>query len=131
MKNTNYTIADVKMILGRIKYYIEKDQYIISQNNNRLKNIGFIKNYGLKSSMIKSILLNLSPLDFCYSTPNQNTRYPYGELYVFCPTLKFISEYCESEVLVYIKLSLVESPEMVVIVISFHDTKIAEKYLFK
>lgn len=45
--NQNYTREEVEVILNKIKGCIKDNQYIISQNQNRLENIQFINEYRL------------------------------------------------------------------------------------
>ncbi|MEG1989947.1 MAG: hypothetical protein RR136_03020 [Clostridia bacterium] len=78
--------------------------------------------------MIKKI----NALDFCYATENINTMYPDVLLYVFTKeyNLNYFSNI--SKVIVYIKvyISLVCTQEHALFV-SFHETDMHEKYLFR
>ncbi len=89
--NQNYSRDEIDTVLDKIKSCVEKNMYIISQNENRQENIGFINEYNIRSDKQKSILLQIKTEDFCHSLQNMKIGYEYEVLYVFVPQIQLFN----------------------------------------
>ncbi|MDK0709969.1 hypothetical protein P5E62_09110 [Clostridium perfringens] len=132
--NQNYTREEVEVILNKIKGCIKDNQYIISQNQNRLENIQFINEYRLDEKKRKDILLSIEINDFCHSLNNTNQGYEHEVLYVFCPQRYLFDAFGEEEFVdIYIKFNIIEyrNSKKRVVTISFHKRNKPIDYLFR
>lgn len=131
--NQNYTREQIEGILNVIQDCVRKNHYTISKNENRIENIEFIRDYNIKSSIQKDILLRIEPTDFCHTMQNIRIGYEHEILYVFCPQI-LLYKFDASEELVdiYIKFNIIEYDNgKRVIAISFHKRNKPIAYLFK
>ncbi|MDD2433739.1 MAG: hypothetical protein WC196_03790 [Bacilli bacterium] len=119
MKRVDYSFIDIRRILDRIRYYVKEGSFSIALNKNREKNLQFIREYELDDlDKCRSLLLNVSVFDFCYSTSNYHKGYENEVLYVFCPEVHLVNILeIEKKVKVYIKIKMLHDG---VLVISFH-----------
>lgn len=131
--NQNYTREEIQNVLEKIKSCVEKDQYIIAQNENREENIAFIQEYNIRSEKQKCILLQLEPEDFCHTLQNAKPGYEFEVLYVFVPeVVLFDAEGEEKKIDLYIKINIIEKKNgSRVVVISFHRRNKPIDYLFR
>ena len=83
--NQHYTKEQIVLILQTIQDCVRENRFVISKNENRQENIGFINHYNLTSKMQKEILLQIKFDDFCHTLQNTNIGYEYETLYVFYP----------------------------------------------
>ena len=131
--NQNYTREEIDTVLAKIKLCIEKDRYIISQNENRQENIDFINDYNIRSDKQKSILMKIETDDFCHSLQNTKAGYEYEVLYVFVPQVELFNADGEEEIVdVYTKFNVIDLPSgSRTVVISFHKRNKPLNYLFR
>lgn len=132
--NQNYTREEVQVILNKIKDCINDNQYIISQNQNRAKNVQFINEYRLDEKKRKEILLSIEVDDFCHSLNNTNPGYEHEVLYVFCPQRNLFDIFGEEEFVdIYTKFNIIEYKidKKRVVTISFHKRNKPIAYLFR
>ena len=101
----------VRQKLTMIKQLVTKDKngdkFVLA---NREKNRNFMLEYGLLTSDIKNIILNLEVNDY-YKGPEQDDAGFEGEIWIFAPTFQNIK--------LYIKIRLANNT--VVICISIHE----------
>lgn len=131
--NQNYTREEIDTILAKIKVCVEKDRYIISQNENRQENIDFINEYNIRSDKQKSILTKIETDDFCHSLQNTKIGYEYEVLYVFVPQVELFNADGEEELVdIYTKFNIIDLPSGArTVVISFHKRNKPIHYLFR
>lgn len=131
--NQNYTWEEIDAILAKIKACVEKNRYIISQNEHRQENIDFINEYNIRSDKQKSILMKIEADDFCHSLQNIKIGYEYEVLYVFVPQVPLINADGEEETVdVYTKFNMIDLPSgSRTVVISFHKRNKSIDYLFR
>ncbi len=131
--NQNYTREEIDTILAKIKVCVEKDRYIISQNENRQENIDFINEYNIRSDKQKSILMKIETDDFCHSLQNTKIGYEYEVLYVFVPQVELFNADGEEELVdIYTKFNIIDLPSGArTVVISFHKRNKPIHYLFR
>jgi len=131
--NQNYTREEIDAVLAKIKSCVEKDRYIISQNENRQENIDFINEYNIRSSKQKAILLKIETNDFCHSLQNTKLGYEYEVLYVFVPQVELFNSDGKEELIdVYTKFNVIDLPSGPrTVVISFHKRNKPIDYLFR
>ena len=132
--NQNYTREEVQVILNKIKDFINDNQYIISQNQNRAENVQFINEYRLDEKKRKEILLSIEVDDFCHSLNNINPGYEHEVLYVFCPQRNLFDIFGEEEFVdIYTKFNIIEYKidKKRVVTISFHKRNKPIAYLFR
>ncbi|MBD5449241.1 MAG: hypothetical protein HDR28_03600 [Lachnospiraceae bacterium] len=131
--NQNYTWEEIDAILAKIKACVEKNRYIISQNEHRQENIDFINEYNIRSDKQKSILMKIEADDFCHSLQNTKIGYEYEVLYVFVPQVPLINADGEEETVdVYTKFNMIDLPSgSRTVVISFHKRNKSIDYLFR
>lgn len=131
--NQNYTREEIDTILAKIKVCVEKDRYIISQNENRQENIDFINEYNIRSDKQKSILMKIETDDFCHSLQNTKIGYEYEILYVFVPQVELFNADGEEELVdIYTKFNIIDLPSGArTVVISFHKRNKPIHYLFR
>ena len=131
--NQNYTREEIDAILAKIKACVEKNRYIISQNEHRQENIDFINEYNIRSDKQKSILMKIEADDFCHSLQNTKIGYEYEVLYVFVPQVPLINTDGEEETVdVYTKFNMIDLPSgSRTVVISFHKRNKSIDYLFR
>jgi hypothetical protein len=130
--NCNHTVKEITEVLTDFKKCVSNDRFIISQNENRQKNVDFINKFILTYKKQKKMLLNLCVNDFCYTMINSNPKFPAATLYVFAPIVKLnnIDGYEES-VQVYIKFILNNYAKAEnTLLISFHQSESMCKHLF-
>jgi len=129
----NYTREEIDTILAKIKLCVEKNRYIISQNENRQENIDFINEYNIRTDKQKSILMKIKTDDFCHSLQNTKIGYEYEILYVFFPQVDLINADGEEETVdVYTKFNVIDLPSgSRTVVISFHKRNKSIDYLFR
>jgi len=131
MKNERIAI---EKILQRTHYAVECGHYSVALNENRKKNLNFIAEYGIRSSRIVDILLELRLEDFAYQTRNTKIGYEEEILYIFAPNVKLYpaGDDAARDVVVYIKINIIEkSVDDYVIVISFHEAEHEIEYAYK
>ncbi len=131
--NQNYTREDIDAVLCKIKSCVEKNRYIISQNDNRQENIDFINEYNIRTDKQKSLLMKIKAEDFCHSLQNTKTGYEHEILYVFVPQVQLTNADGEEEsVDVYTKFNVIDLPSgSRTVVISFHKRNKPIDYLFR
>jgi len=131
--NQNYTREEIDAILAKIKSCVEKNRYVISQNENRQENIDFINEYNIRTDKQKSILMKLETDDFCHSLQNTKIGYEYEVLYVFVPQVNLINADGKEEMVdVYTKFNLIDLPSgSRTVVVSFHKRNKPIDYLFR
>lgn len=131
--NQNYTHEEIDVILSMIKSCVEKNRYIISQNENRQENIDFINEYNIRTDKQKSILMKIKTEDFCHSLQNTKLGYEYEILYVFVPQVELTNADGEEEIVdVYTKFNVIDLPSgSRTVVISFHKRNKPIDYLFR
>ncbi len=131
--NQNYTRKEIDTILTKIKSCVEKNRYIISQNENRQENINFINEYNIRTDKQKSILMKIKTDDFCHSLQNTKIGYEYEILYVFVPQVDLMNADGEEETVdVYTKFNVIDlSSGSRTVVISFHKKNKPIDYLFR
>lgn len=130
--NQNYTREDIDAVLCKIKSCVEKNRYIISQNENRQENIDFINEYNIRTDKQKSLLMKIKTDDFCHSLQNTKAGYEHEILYVFVPQVQLTNADGEEEsVDVYTKFNVIDLPSgSRTVVISFHKRNKPINYLF-
>ena len=131
--NQDYTREEIDVVLSRIKSCVEKGRYIISQNENRQKNIDFINEYNIRSDKQKSILMQIQTEDFCHSLQNTKIGFEHEVLYVFVPQVQLFNADGEEETVdVYTKFNIIDLPSgSRAVVISFHKRNKPIDYLFR
>lgn len=131
--NQDYTREEIGAILAKIKSCVEKNKYIISQNENRQENINFINEYNIRTDKQKSILMAIEIDDFCHSLQNTKISYEYEVLYVFVPQVELVNPDGEEETIgVYTKFNVIDLPSgSRTVVISFHKRNKPIDYLFR
>ncbi len=131
--NQNYTRKEIDTILTKIRSCVEKNRYIISQNENRQENINFINEYNIRTDKQKSILMKIKTDDFCHSLQNTKIGYEYEILYVFVPQVDLMNADGEEETVdVYTKFNVIDlSSGSRTVVISFHKRNKTIDYLFR
>ncbi len=131
--NQNYTRKEIDTILTKIRSCVEKNRYIISQNENRQENINFINEYNIRTDKQKSILMKIKTDDFCHSLQNTKIGYEYEILYVFVPQVDLMNADGEEETVdVYTKFNIIDLPSgSRTVVISFHKRNKPIDYLFR
>ncbi len=131
--NQNYTRKEIDTILTKIRSCVEKNRYIISQNENRQENINFINEYNIRTDKQKSILMKIKTDDFCHSLQNTKIGYEYEILYVFVPQVDLMNADGEEETVdVYTKFNVIDLPSgSRTVVISFHKRNKPIDYLFR
>ena len=131
--NQDYTREEIDVVLSRIKSCVEKGRYIISQNENRQKNIDFINEYNIRSDKQKSILMQIQTEDFCHSLQNTKIGFEHEVLYVFVPQVQLFNADGEEETVdVYTKFNIIDLPSgSRAAVISFHKRNKPIDYLFR
>lgn len=131
--NQNYTREEIDAVLSRIKSFVEKGRYTISQNENRQENIDFINEYNIRSDKQKSILMQIQTEDFCHSLQNTKIGFEHEVLYVFVPQVQLFNADGEEETVdVYTKFNIIDMPSGCrAVVISFHERNKPVDYLFR
>ena len=131
--NQNYTREEIDEVLTKIKFCVENDKYIISQNENRQENIDFINEYNIRTDKQKSILMKIQTEDFCHSLQNTNIGYEYEVLYVFVSRVDLINADGVLETIdLYTKFNIIDLPSgSRTVVISFHKRNKPVEYLFR
>ena len=131
--NQNYTREEIDEVLTKIKFCVENDKYIISQNENRQENIDFINEYNIRTDKQKSILMKIQTEDFCHSLQNTNIGYEYEVLYVFVSQVDLINPDGVLETIdLYTKFNIIDLPSgSRTVVISFHKRNKPVEYLFR
>jgi len=131
--NQNHTRKEIDAILAKIKSCVEKNRYIISQNENRQENIDFINEYNIRTDKQKSILMKIETNDFCHSLQNTKNGYEYEILYVFVPQVDLTNADGKEETVdVYSKFNIIDLPTGPrTVVISFHRRNKPIDYLFR
>ena len=131
--NQNYTREEIDAVLSRIKSFVEKGRYTISQNENRQENIDFINEYNIHSDKQKSILMQIQTEDFCHSLQNTKIGFEHEFLYVFVPQVQLFNADGEEETVdVYTKFNIIDMPSGCrAVVISFHKRNKPVDYLFR
>jgi hypothetical protein len=128
-----YIWAKIERILVRIADAVEKNKYRLAINENREKNQAFLDLYGINGYMIKKILTELDVKDFSETVQNHKPGYEDEELYIFGPKvmLRVIGEESEREVVVYIKVNIIELKiDDFLVVVSFHEAEKEMEYAF-
>ena len=131
--NQDYTREEIDAVLAKIKACVEKNMYIISQNEKRQENIDFINEYNIRSDKQKSILMQIETEDFCHSLQNTKIGYEYEVLYVFVPQVQLFNADGEEETVdVYTKFNVIDLPfGNRAVIISFHKRNKPINYLFR
>lgn len=130
--NQHYTKEQIVLILQTIQDCVRENRFVISKNENRQENIGFINHYNLTSKMQKEILLQIKFDDFCHTLQNTNIGFEQEILYVFCLQVKLFNfEGNEEVVNVYTKFNIIDSRGKRVVIVSFHKRNKPIAYLFR
>lgn len=131
--NQNYTREEIDAVLVKIKSCVEKNRYIISQNENRQENINFINEYNIRTDKQKSILMKIETEDFCHTLQNTKIGYEYEILYVFVPQVELTNADGKEKIVdVYTKFNVIDLPSgSRTVVISFHKRNKPIDYLFR
>ena len=131
--NQDYTREQIEDILNIIKRCVEYDRYSISKGSNRQENEDFIREYNLRVSKQKEILMSISADDFCHTLNNTKPGYEHEILYVFVPQAELYNALDVKETAdIYIKFNILEMPDgNRVVVISFHKPNRPVDYAFR
>lgn len=132
-KHINFTLKEIEQYIGEFKELLKSDHYMISQNEKREENIGFIEDYKIDKSKEKEILFNIEARDFCYAVDNKNPKFAHEKLYIFCPQYE-LDYWGEKELVeIYIKTNLIKykNENKYIIIISFHKRNKPVTYLFR
>lgn len=129
----NYTREEIDTILARIKSCVEKNRYVLSQNENRQENTDFINEYNIRSDKQKSILMKIKTDDFCHALQNTKAGYEHEILYVFVSQIPLTDTDCKEETIdIYTKFNIIDLPSgSRTVVISFHKRNKPIDYLFR
>lgn len=125
------TISDIEKYLVDVKKAIQKNRYRIEMNSHRPDNTELFVKYVIDETLVKSILLWLTPMDFSEIRQNEHVGYEHEKLYVFGKDVELLERIGSSYRMVslYIKFNKLEN--CYVIVVSLHEQKYPMKYYFK
>ncbi len=127
------TLIEIEKYLLEVKKLILLGRYTISLNYKRKRNNDLFLDYLIDEAMAKSILLDLSPLNFLEILRNEHKNYEHELLYVFGKDVflaeRFGLETDKKLVLLYIKLNKID--DFFVIIISIHEQDYPARYYFK
>ena len=123
----------INRVVKRIIYAVSHDCYTIELNENRQKNIDFLANYGIKSDQLRSMLQELKVEDYCSAVNNLKTGFEDEILYIFGPRYNLFpaGEETPEEIIVYLKINIIENSIDYVVVVSFHKAEQPMNYAFK
>lgn len=131
--NQNYTREEIETYLAKVKKCVSENRYVISHNENRQENIGFINEYNIRTSKQKTILMGIETEDFCHTLQNTKRGFEHEVLYVFVPKVKLYNSDGEEEnIEIYTKFNVIDLPGgSRTVVISFHKRNKPIDYLFR
>ncbi len=127
----NIPISDIDQYLNEVKESIQKDQYIIAKNEKRQDNLDLFIKYVIDETIVKEILLKLTPLDFSEILPNEHAGFEHEMLYVFGKDVQLLYRVGKGQkkVPLYIKINKLEN--CLVLIVSLHEQKYPLKYYYK
>lgn len=114
--NCDKAINDLKELIDN------KCKFVIKFNKR--ENEEFRIRYSIRKSYIENVIKSLKKEDFVEYRINNNPNYPDTELLIFKKKVSLVEAIkgIEKEILLYIKLNLVDKNNCIV-VISFHEAK--------
>ncbi|MCI9292533.1 MAG: hypothetical protein HFF01_08090 [Erysipelotrichaceae bacterium] len=131
-QNNPCTNAEILEVLHTIHICAKHRHFTISMNHNRMENVAFLHEYGLKSECLIQILSSLTVEDFCYKCKNAKKGFEQEDLYVFVPKVQLMHEGRKECVEIYIKCNFIQvKRRMHLIVISFHKKRKQVQYAFQ
>ena len=130
-QNNPCTNAEILEVLHTIHICAKHRHFTISMNHNRMENVAFLHEYGLKSECLIQILSSLTVEDFCYKCKNAKKGFEQEDLYVFVPKVQLMHEGRKECVEIYIKCNFIQvKRRMHLIVISFHKKRKQDHKLY-
>ncbi|MCD7950996.1 MAG: hypothetical protein LUG12_12175 [Erysipelotrichaceae bacterium] len=127
----NITIDHIEQYLVEVKESIQNDQYIIARNDKRQDNLDLFINYIIDETMVKDILLKLTPLDFSEVLPNEHVGFEHEMLYVFGKDVLLLKRVGDSKKKVHLYIKMNKLENHLVLVVSLHEQKYPLKYYYK